>query len=660
MKTAKTYIVLILCWLLIPSGLFARNYYISSSGNDSNDGSIEHPWLTLEKVSAAAANDNNGGYIQPGDSILFRAGDTFVGRLMIQRSGAANIPIVISSYGSGEKPIISGSGNIENGDFIEAVKFINTSHIVVESIWIKNDRKNMGNITWGTCNSQGIAVEANKWGGVIRDLTFSDLKISDVFGIDMINWEGNYTDDIGVRGIYFDSEMNDGETLIGIEDVLIENCYFYNIGSRGISARHLTNIRNNPIHEEDRNKNFVIRNNTFEKLGGSAVVLASVCNALIENNDFIDMGWGDRNSFTDRYRAYGEGCWLWNSRFIVFQNNSQIRANGKGDTYASHIDFFCQHVIFQYNYSEDTEGGFCEILGDCKNIIWRYNVSVNDGFRENAHNRYSIWLSGYVGTDQDPVPSDSSFVYNNTIYLDKSDCKPDISVFAKNTYIYNNIFHATGGAQIGAGGVDIDIFPGSEFLVSNNLFFGDIANDFTKLDDNKIQEQSLFVDPVTTNGSMDGFNIQQGSPTINAGKTFPEPEFPLAEEGIFKDINLYTSMDAFGNPVDLLNIIPNIGASNAYNGNIPTTVNTPLQEEKFFSISNNPVKDLLMLNVEELSDNLKFSIYNFKGEVIYASSINKGDREIQIQIPDRAKNGIYFISLTQEQRIQYARFILYR
>ncbi len=469
MKITKIHIVLLICWLLIPSGLFARNYYISATGNDTNDGSIEYPWLTLAKVSAAAANDNNGGFIQPGDSILFRAGDTFVGRLMIQRSGAANNPIVISSYGQGEKPIISGSGNIESGDNIEAVKLINASYIVVEDIWIKNDRKNIGTITWSTNGSQGIAVVANKWGGVIRDLTFRDVKISDVFGVDMIDWLGNNTDDIGVRGIWFDSEMNDGETLVGIEDVLIENCYFYNIGSRGIAARHLTNIRNNPIHEEDRNKNFVIRNNTFERLGGSGVVLASVYNALIENNDFIDMGWGDRNSYTDRYRAYGEGCWLWNSRNIVYQYNSQYRANGKGDTYASHIDFFCQNIIFQYNYSEDTEGGFCEILGDCKNISWRYNVSVNDGFRENGHNRYSIWLSGYVGTDQTPVPSDSSFIYNNTIYLDKADRKPDISVFAKNTYIYNNIFHATGGAQIGAGGVDIDIEPGGELQVSNNL-----------------------------------------------------------------------------------------------------------------------------------------------------------------------------------------------
>ena len=104
MKVKNIHIVLIICLLLIPHGLSAKNYYISASGNDTNDGSIENPWLTLEKLSAAAANDKNGGFIQPGDSILFRSGDTFVGRLMIQRSGSEDKPIVISSYGQGERP----------------------------------------------------------------------------------------------------------------------------------------------------------------------------------------------------------------------------------------------------------------------------------------------------------------------------------------------------------------------------------------------------------------------------------------------------------------------------------------------------------------------------------------------------------------------------
>jgi hypothetical protein len=38
-------------------------------------------------------------------------------------------------------------------------------------------------------------------------------------------------------------------------------------------------------------------------------------------------------------------------------------------------------VTIQYNLSLDNEGGFVEILGDCVNSIYRYNVSINDGSR---------------------------------------------------------------------------------------------------------------------------------------------------------------------------------------------------------------------------------------------------------------------------------------
>ena len=60
----QSIIKLLLLCLFLPSGLFAKNYYISAEGNDNNNGSIETPWLSLAKVTAALATDNNGGFIQ--------------------------------------------------------------------------------------------------------------------------------------------------------------------------------------------------------------------------------------------------------------------------------------------------------------------------------------------------------------------------------------------------------------------------------------------------------------------------------------------------------------------------------------------------------------------------------------------------------------------
>ncbi|AZQ64745.1 T9SS type A sorting domain-containing protein [Flammeovirga pectinis] len=549
-------------------------YYVSADGNDSNSGSIDSPWKTLTKATEAVKTVAKGGLLNPGDKLLFRKGDTFEGQFVILCSGTESKPIEIGSYGTGELPIISGSGNIATGDFIEAIKMTNTSYITLDGIWVKNDRQNMGNITWGTNTSYGIKVIANKWGGISKGLTFRNLKITDVFGINMIDYQGLFTlDYYSAKGIFFDSDRDDITVTptneVGIDDVLIENCYFYNLGSTAISIRHLSNLAsyNNPIDEEERNLNFVVRNNHFEKLGGDGVVLASVCNSIVEKNTFVDLGWGNHQSSTDRYFGRGEGCWIWDSRNVIVQYNKQLRARGFGDTYGSagHIDFYCKNAIYQYNYSEDTEGGFVEILGDCVNSTFRYNVSKNDGFRD--HHGYSIWVSGYVGSDKTPIRSDSNFVYNNTVLLNNSACKPDISIYAKNTFIYNNIFKVVDGAAIGADEVMIDIANGSDLVVSNNLFYGNVASGFTNLDNNKITGQDpLFVDESASD--IEGFQLQEGSPAVDNGTAFPEPSFPMAGKGIFANISLHTATDIYGNAVDVKNLIPNIGADNNFNSQI--------------------------------------------------------------------------------------------
>lgn len=658
--------VLIL-FITFSTSLFATDYYVSTEGNDANDGlSMNTAWKSLAKVNAAAERDNKGGYLQAGDKVLFRKGDTFKGQLKLWRSGTLANPIVISSYGEGDFPILTGVGanlgNNNNGDAIEVVIITNASHLLLTELWITNNR--VVDLGWqGSGNSSyGIVVKANKWGGISQGLTFRNLKFTDIFGVDMIDWEGKFTRDYyKAQGFFFDSEADDGSTKVGINDVLIEDCYFYNLGSTGVSIRNL-NTANNPISEEGRNQNFIIRNNTFEKLGGDGVVFASVCNGLVENNEFIDLGWGDHTSSTDRYFGRGEGCWIWDSHNIIVQYNKQYRASGFGDTYgaAGHIDFFCKNAIFQYNYSEHTEGGFVEILGDCHNSVFRYNVSVNDGHRANGHHRYSIWLSGYVGKDIDPVPSDENYIYNNTIYLDDVKSKPDISIFAKNTYIYNNIFQAINGAQIGAGGVEIDMQDGAELVVSNNLFDGDIADAFKNLDENKVIGNPEFTNPVTADGEKVNFNIETSSKAIDRGLKFEEPVFPMAGQGIFKDITSSALSDVFGTAVDIRNNVPNIGASNAHNDESATDINTTKRVDDIFNIYPNPVKNILHINMKNDIESGAISIYSVSGDLVKKIDSDFNMQRSQINLPSSIQNGIYYLKVGHKATYQVERFIVCR
>src|SRR3989344_2138478 len=88
-------------------GTQSTTYYVSSSaGNDAWPGTQAQPWQTLNKVNSFLFN--------PGDSILFKRGDTWRETLDVQRSGTAGNPITFSAYGTGINPIISG-GEIITG-----------------------------------------------------------------------------------------------------------------------------------------------------------------------------------------------------------------------------------------------------------------------------------------------------------------------------------------------------------------------------------------------------------------------------------------------------------------------------------------------------------------------------------------------------------------
>ncbi len=86
----------------------ARVFYISSiNGKDSNSGlSSKYPWKSLSKV--------NSYKFQPGDFILFEKGTKYYGKLAIESSGIKDKPITIGAYGEGDRPLISGIGEVPN------------------------------------------------------------------------------------------------------------------------------------------------------------------------------------------------------------------------------------------------------------------------------------------------------------------------------------------------------------------------------------------------------------------------------------------------------------------------------------------------------------------------------------------------------------------
>jgi parallel beta-helix repeat protein len=101
--------ILVIVFFSLCSVLSATKYYISSDGDDKNDGKSElTAWKTIEKVNSYFQIFNSG------DEILFRRGDTFYGTIYITKSGSSGNNIIIGAYGDGSDPVITGLETLES------------------------------------------------------------------------------------------------------------------------------------------------------------------------------------------------------------------------------------------------------------------------------------------------------------------------------------------------------------------------------------------------------------------------------------------------------------------------------------------------------------------------------------------------------------------
>jgi hypothetical protein len=109
-----------LCFLLFALlPVSAASYYVSTTGNDANPGTIDQPWKTITRVNTAS--------FSPGDKILFKKGETWAtnATLTIKSSGKSGNPIIFDAYGTGPAPRIINSAANSVGIYADNVTFQN-------------------------------------------------------------------------------------------------------------------------------------------------------------------------------------------------------------------------------------------------------------------------------------------------------------------------------------------------------------------------------------------------------------------------------------------------------------------------------------------------------------------------------------------------------
>ena len=355
-------LVLPLCWILVvavsSSHADARDYFVSSDGDDSHIGSRSQPWRTIERFNKLD--------LGPGDRVMFRAGDTFEGTPLFTKEDSGNNQqlVVIGSYGSGRATIDAGHGNGLVSD--------DCNDLTIQELILRGSGRGDGS------NGSGILLK----GG-------SHLKV----------------DRVEVSGF-----RRCGVAINGVSKTQITQVYAHDNGHAGIASYNDRGaisiglyvgycvVEDNPGDPQNLTNH-----------SGNGIVIGWARDVLVEYCVARHNGWD-----MPRDGNGPVGIWCHNAQEVVIQHCISYGNHSPGqDGGGFDIDGGTRNAILQYNLSYNNDGpGFilCQYPGasPLKNNIIRYNISQNDGQKNNRRSSIDIFAAGSNASGCE--------VYHNTVY----------------------------------------------------------------------------------------------------------------------------------------------------------------------------------------------------------------------------------------------------
>jgi uncharacterized repeat protein (TIGR02059 family) len=408
--------VLIIIFLVLNTIASATDYYISSSGNDKNNGLFSSkPWKTIAKVNASS--------FSPGDTIFFNKGDTWREQLTVPSSGKASAYIVFSSYGTGVAPKILGSTEVttwtnDGGNVWYSNNEVSDPYALDydANIYFK---ETYGAITWGRVKKEAkvnLAIEYD-WVWITNHIyiysptdpntRYSGVEVSQLLTNINLN-NKNYIVIDGLEIAYSGSAgIDEGWPRINLSGLIVKNCTIHHIGIKashgayGLSLYHSNMlIQNNTIHDSGRRNislnlyngnvqvhDIIIEGNTlyhgFHTTGVDTETdgVGTLNNLIIRNNMIHD----DASETLDGVESYGsDGIFIGGGTGLtnIYIYNNIIKNTTK---YALEVNYVTSVYVYNntfygVNYNIPNSGlGFISIqhsaTGTIKNNIFYNNVN---------------------------------------------------------------------------------------------------------------------------------------------------------------------------------------------------------------------------------------------------------------------------------------------
>lgn len=421
------------CSLLFTAGSHATTYYIDQqNGSDHNTGDSKRAaWQTLDQVNRTT--------FLPGDSILFKRGNHWIGQLKPQGSGAKNKAIVLAAYGAGAPPVFDAQGKSEDPDMISAsILLYNQEYWEFRDIEVRNFEK--GNPA-RPLKKAAILILAKDI-GTLHDFTFENLKICKVNGSLKTRTNG---------GLFLNviaDEDPEKRVPTNFDGIYVNNCLFQDVDRGGFLNQSFWRKRDfhtqfgeiycdSLVNNWFPSYNLLIENCKFENIGGNGLVTRVAESPVVQDNLFIRCG-----SKTTGNASYPYNCnnalWQFNEAAYTIYNEGDVDASGFDS------DYLCKNSTIQYNYSHHNDWGGLLVCSWAK-----HKGSFNDGtvVRKNVFQEEKHHLIRFSGNITNTRISENLFVVNAAIddvllwYKEWGGIWPDQTILSK------NIFYNT-GAQV--------------------------------------------------------------------------------------------------------------------------------------------------------------------------------------------------------------------
>ncbi len=475
----------------------AASYYVSSTGNDSNDGrSSSSAWLTIGKVNSSSFG--------AGDNLFFEGGQTFTGCLTFNSSNvfgtSSTSPFTIGSYGTGSFTLNATCAGVQAGITLSSVSGITLQDAIL-----------VGN-TAGTHPAYGVWI-MNPSSVKAYDITVQRADISGFYSTST----SVFASEIFVTGY-------PGTGGLGRVN-LLHNVLHGNQGTTSPDETGITGYGNGKnITDVLYDSNTVY--DIGAKLGGSpgtegnGIIAAGVDGGILQHNVVHDLG-----ANTNTCGGPG-GVWAYSANNVKIQFNEAYNIRPKPghvggcDWIGYDVDGSVTNSYIQYNYSHDNYGSG---IITYETGVWgpntiRYNISVNDNTGSNDNTGGGITLGGPGST-----PS-LTYVYNNTIWQGNpgpSGVRPSAISVVTNVsggIIANNIFAAKTDMYGRAFFLYNDSHNISNLVFANNSYYAINGGTFMAQYATHIYTSLAALQAVITGGEVNATTI---NPLLGSGGTDP-------------------------------------------------------------------------------------------------------------------------------------------